>query len=268
VNASVVTLDLLAPGSAAAFILMGARVGGMLLMAPVFAATIVPRTVRVAALVVLTVLLQPVAFAQTRGVPAITPVALLSETVIGLAIGLGAAVIVGAAEAAGDVMAIQIGLSGAAILDPLDTSQTPVLGTFGRLFAVTLLLTLNFHAVMLGALADSVRVFPLGAPVSLSSGVGAMVQMGATVFMLGVRFAAPVIAVILIANVAIAVLGRAAPQMNFLAVAFPVQIGLGLMTLAAAIPAIGHLLGGWASMHDGMLTPVVRAFAQPAAGPR
>ena len=61
-----------------------------------------------------------------------------------------------------------MGLSGAALLDPLDTTQAPVLGTFTRLFATTLLLTLNFHHVMLGALADSAVRFPVGAPVSLA----------------------------------------------------------------------------------------------------
>lgn len=258
------SFDPLAPGSASALVLLGARVGGMLLVAPTFSATIVPRTVRAATLVVLTVLLQPAALASVRGVPQLAPATVLSETVIGMAIGLGAALIVGAAEAAGDVMAIQIGLSGAAILDPLDASQTPVLGAFGRLFAVTILLSLNLHTVMLGALADSTQALPVGAPVSLARGVGAMLQMGGTLFALGVRFAAPVIAAVLIANVAIAVLGRAAPQLNILSVSFPVQIMLGLLTLIASIPAIGRLLGGWTSLYDGMLGHLVRALA-PAA---
>jgi flagellar biosynthetic protein FliR len=264
----VAVFDPLAPASAGTLALMGARVGGTLMIAPVFSATVVPRTVRVAALVVLTVLLQPAALASVRDIPRITPATMLSETVIGLAIGLGAAIIVGAAEAAGDVMAIQIGLSGAAILDPLDTSQTPVLGSFGRLFAITLLLSLNLHTVMLGALADSAQAFPVGTPVSLANGVSMMVQTGGALFVLGARFAAPVIAAILIANIAIAVLGRAAPQLNILSVAFPIQIALGLVTLAAAIPAIGHLLGGWASLNDSMLGPVARAFAPAAAGTR
>jgi flagellar biosynthetic protein FliR len=259
------TFDPLAPGSAATLALMGARVGGLLMIAPVFSAMVVPRNIRVAVLVVLTVLLQPAALASVRDIPRITPAALLSETVIGLAIGLGAAIIVGAAEAAGDVMAIQIGLSGAAILDPLDASQTPVLGSFARLFAIAVLLSLNLHTVMLGTLADSAQLFPVGSPVSLVSGVRMMVQSGGALFVLGVRFAAPVIAVVLIANIAIAILGRAAPQLNILSVAFPVQIMLGLITLAASIPAIGHLLAGWASINDSMLGPIVRALAQATA---
>lgn len=266
--ANVAAFDPLAPGSAAALVLLSARVSGLLLMAPVFSASVVPRNVRVAVLVVLTVLLQPAALASVVQVPAVTPAALLSETVIGLAIGLGAAVMVAAAEVAGDVMAIQIGLSGAAILDPLDQSQTPVLGSFSRLFAITVLLSLNFHTVMLGSLADSTQALPLGMPVSLAAGVGVMLQMGSMLFVLGARFAAPVIAAVFITNIAIAALGRAAPQLNILTLAFPVQIGIGLATLAAAIPAFGHLLGDWTSLNDTLLGQIVRALAPTMAGVR
>ena len=167
----------------------------------------------------------------------------------------------GAAEAAGDVMAVQMGLSGAALLDPLDTTQTPALGTFTRLFATTLLLSLNFHAVMLGALADSAARFPVGAPVSLEGGALAVLQLGGTLFVLGVRFAAPVITAVLIANVALAVLGRAAPQLNVLTVAFPLQITVGLFALLAALPAMARFFEGWSGTYDGMMTHVARGLS-------
>jgi flagellar biosynthetic protein FliR len=253
--------DPFAPGSAATLVLFGARVGGLMLVAPSLSATIVPRTVRAALLVAFTMLLQPAALASVRQVPHVTAAALLTESMIGFAIGLGAAIMIGAAEAAGDVMAVQIGLSGSAILDPLDTTQTPVLGTFARLFATVLLLSLNLHVVMLGALADSTTAFPVGAPVSLAGGALAMLQLGGTLFSLGVRFAAPVIAAVLVTNVALAVLGRAAPQLNILFVSFPVQIAIGLFALVAAIPSIGHFFGGWSGVYDGMLTHVAGGFA-------
>ena len=116
--------DPFAPGSAETLALFGARVGGMMLVAPSFSSNLVSRQARVALTVVLTVLLQPAALASVHGVPAMTATAFLSETIIGFAIGFGAALFIGAAETAGDVMSIQIGLSGAAILDPTDLSST------------------------------------------------------------------------------------------------------------------------------------------------
>jgi len=257
---AVAAFDPLSPGSANTLVLFGSRVGGMIMVAPVFSSTVVPKQVRVAVLIVLALLLQPAALASVTVIPQVTMATFLSETLIGMSIGLGAALLVGAAEVAGAVMAIQIGLSGAAILDPLDNTQQPVLGPFTRMFAITLLLTLNFHGVMLGALADSAAAFPVGAPISMTGGIGAILQLGGTMFTLGVRFAAPVIAAVFIANVALAVLGRAAPQLNILTVAFPIQIALGLFTLAAALPALGKFFSGWASAYSGMLLHIANGF--------
>ena len=74
------------------------------------------------------------------------------------------------------------------------------------------------------------------------------------------RFAAPVIAAVLITNVALAVLGRAAPQLNILSVSFPIQIAVGLLTLIASLPAIARFFGGWSGVYDGMLSVVARGF--------
>jgi flagellar biosynthesis protein FliR len=259
------TFDLLSPAAAPTLVLTGSRIAGMVLVAPCLSATIVPRMVRVGLIVVLTVLLQPAALVSIHGIPDLTPTAFLSETMIGFAIGLCAAVLIAAAETAGDVMAVQIGLSGSAIVDPLDTTQTPVLGTFARLFATVLLLSLNLHTVMLGALADSLRAFPVGIPVSLPGGANAMLQLGGVMFALGVRFAAPVIAAILISNVALAVLGRAAPQLNILALSFPVHIVIGLATLMAALPGIARFFASWTGTYNDMLGHVVRGLAASPA---
>jgi flagellar biosynthetic protein FliR len=265
---AVVAFDPFAPGSVATLALFGARVSGLMIMAPVFSSTVIPREVRVALLVTLTVLLAPVALASAttsaRGVPALSAPAFLSEVLIGMAIGFGAALMVGAAEAAGDVMAVQIGLSGAAILDPINNSQVPILGSFMQLFAIALLLSLDLHLGMLQALADSTSALPVGVPVDVTQGVGAMLKLAGALFAFGARFAAPVIAVVLIANVALAVLGRAAPQLNVLTVSFPVQITLGLMSLVAALPAIGRFFTGWRGISDGMLTTIVHGFTAVA----
>jgi flagellar biosynthesis protein FliR len=255
-------VDLLAPSAPQALVLLGCRVGGLLLVAPVFASRTVPTMVRMSLLVVLTVLLHPVALgAAGAAAVALTPRAALAETLIGFSIGLGAAVLVGAAEAMGDLLAVQIGLSGAASLDPLTQHSVPVLGQFANLFAITLLLSLDAHLVMLDALVESLRLLPLSSEVDLRAGMAAMVSLGSTLFLLGVRFAAPVIAVVLLANVALAILGRAAPQLNILSVAFPVQIGLGLLAFAATIPLIATFFVGWTTAYDGMLAHVLGALA-------
>jgi flagellar biosynthetic protein FliR len=259
--AAVAPLDLFAPGTGPLLALFGARVSGLVLVAPVFSSRTVPAMVKAGLVVLVTLLLAPVAAADAAGgAVTVTPAAMLSETLVGFAIGLGAALLVGAAEAAGEVMAIQIGLSGAAILDPVNQTQVPALGQFMQLFALALLLSLNLHLVMLDALAASARVVPVGVPLDLAGGAAAMVRAGGTLFVLGLRFAAPVIAAVLVANVALAALSRAAPQLNILQLAFPIQIAIGLLTLLASLPLIAAVLQGWTGTYDGMVGGVLRAF--------
>ncbi len=252
-------LDLFAPQAGDALVLTGTRITGLMLVAPSLSSLIVPVRVRAGLVVALTLLLTPVAFAAQR-LPHITAQALASELLIGFALGLGASILVGAAEQAGDAMAVQMGLSGIAILDPTAPEPLPVIGSFLRLFAITLMLTLNLHTVMIGTLGDSLRAVPLGSAPALANGINEMLKMGATMFALGVRFAAPVIAVILIVNVSLAVLGRAAPQLNVLSVAFPMQIAAGLFALAAALPAMAYFFGGWDSVYHSIVARAVGGF--------
>lgn len=251
--------DLFAPGAGDALVLTGTRVTGLMLIAPSLSSMIVPHRIRAGLVVLLTMLLTPVAFSAQQH-PHLNAVTCSSELLIGFAMGFGAALLVGAAEQAGDAMAVQTGLSGIAILDPMAAEPLPVLGSFLRLFAITLLLSLNLHTVMITTLAESLHAVPLGSAPGLAHGMKEMLDLGGTMFALGVRFAAPVISVILIINVSLAVMGRAAPQLNVLAVAFPMQIAAGLFALAAAIPAMAIFFGGWDAVYHGMVSSDVGGF--------
>lgn len=259
-----VGIDFLAPGTPDALALLALRVGGMLMLAPAFSTTGMPRLLKVGILVLLTMLVAPAAIAAAHGQAQLTPVSALSETLIGMAIGLGAGIIVAAGETAGDVLAIQIGLNGAALVDPMDGAPVGPMGIFMRLFVVTLLLSFNLHHVVLGALADSTEFVRLGSPIDLKAGALAIAGSGSVLFALGIKIAAPVMGVVLIANVALAVAGRAAPQLNLLTLAFPVQIALGLGAIAATLPVIARWLSGWAAMYESFLITTTRAMGAVA----
>ena len=253
--------DLFAPGSAQTLVLLFARVGGLVLVAPVFSTKTVPPAVKTAIVVLLTVLLQPLALSHAHGVPAITPATFIGETLVGFGLGLGAALMVGAASVAGDMMGVQVGLSGSAILDPINNSSENVLGTFANLFAVTMLLAVDAHLVMIDAVGRSLSVISLGSGLH-SDGLLAMVRSGSLLFGLGLQFAAPVIAAVLVANTALAILSRAAPQLNLLSVAFPVQIGVGLVALAASVPFIGAFYNGWSGVYNQTLDHIFSALVR------
>ena len=256
--------DLFAPGSANVAVLVGMRLTGLMLIAPVFSAATVPVKWRTSLLIVLTIVVQPIAMANIHSIPQITPASALGEVLVGFGIGIGAAILVGAAESAGDLLAIQIGLSGAALLDPLTRQQSPVLANFLSLFAITILLALNVHLGMLEALAASLRAVPVGSALNITGGLSNLLALGGTLFVTGLRFAAPVIGTVMVGNAALAVMSRATPQLNILSVAFPLQIGLGLFALGIALPFIASTLGTWPGNYDHQLTSFFTAIAPGA----
>lgn len=257
-------VDLFAPGVAQALVLLAARVSGLLVVAPAFSARTVPVRVRTALMLALTLLLAPAAVrALGAGAAAvtITPAAFAGELLVGFAMGLGAALLVGAVETAGDLIATTIGLSGATLLDPTSGAASPMFAQFAQLFALTVLLSLDGHLVMLDAVAESARALPVGGALDLPRGMAAMVAGGGALFVLGLRFAAPVIAATLIGNTALAVLTRVAPSLNVLTVAFPLQAGLGLVATTAALAMIATWMTGWSGHYGDALARVFTALA-------
>lgn len=253
--------DFFAPGVAAGFVLTALRIGGLVLVAPVWSAQMVPMRLRSALIVIFAVMLSPTAI-QGVNVTAlrITPATFLGETAVGLVIGLAAAIVIGAAEAAGEQMTVSIGLSGAAIFDPINNTQGAILGPFMQMLALVVLLIGGGHLVMLSAIAGSFHAMPLGAPLDIGAGFGAVVPMVRSLFSTGFRFAAPVVAAVLVMNIALAVLGRAAPKLQVMSIAFPLQIGVGLLTLAGSLALIIRGLSEWTPG----FTNTIEAFARAA----
>lgn len=92
----------------------------------------------------------------------------------------------------------------------------------------------------------------------------AMVRSATVLFGLGLQFAAPVLAAVLVANTALAILTRAAPQLNVLSVAFPIQIGIGLVALGASIPFVGAFYRGWSGVYTNTLDHAFAALTRGA----
>lgn len=252
--------DLFAPGIATALVLTALRVGGLLLVAPVWSAKSVPMRLRTVMIVLFALLLLPSATAGADPARlALTPATFLGETVVGFALGAAAALVIAGAEFAGELMTTSIGLSGAAIFDPVNNTQGAILGSFMQMLALVLLLGAGGHVLMVEALGRSFAVVPLGASLALGDGALAVARAAAMIFRSGMQFAAPVVAAVLVANMALAVLGRAAPQLNIMNLAFPLQIAVGLLTLAGGLGVLVHAMSDWTPGFSATLDSFARA---------
>lgn len=256
-------LGIFTPQGAAVAALVGVRITGLVWVAPIFSARSFPAAAKTALTVVLVILLWPVALSAATA--DVTPITVLGELFIGLTLGLAAAIFIAAAESAGDMLAVQMGLSGANVLDPLSQTQMPILGQVLGLFVTALIVSIGGHVMILRTLGASLDMLPLGTPIDLTQGAMSVVGLGSTLLLLGLRFAAPVVAAMMIGNAALGVLGRTVPQLNLLTVAFPVQIAIGLFMLSVSLPLIAGAFTGWPENYAGLAGDLIAAL-RPAGG--
>ena len=183
------------------------------------------------------------------------------QALIGLMMGFAMGIVFAAVDIAGDLIGLQMGLSFATFYDPNSTGQTPVLTEFLALFAALVFLALNGHLVAISALAESFRLLPVSTTLFASGGVLVLVRSAAMLFSIGLMLALPVVAALLITNIALGVLSRVAPTLNLFAVGFPVTMAAGFVVLALTLPLMG---GAFESIYDrgfSLLADVLRAGA-------
>jgi flagellar biosynthetic protein FliR len=221
-----------------------ARVLGLFAIAPVFGGLGVPRRVRL-------MIGLAVAFALIPGLPAMPAVPpgswtgimiIAQQMLIGILMGLTLRIVFAAVDVAGEMIGMQMGLSFALFYDPQNAGQTAVLGQFLGLLATLTFLAMNGHLLTLSVLAESFQLLPVGiSPVS-GQGFVAAVSWSAVIFSAGVLLSLPIVAALLIANIAMGVLSRVAPQLNLFAVGFPVTIVAGFVVLTISLPYFGSAL--------------------------
>ncbi len=243
------------------FAFVSARLGGLMISAPLWSMSALPRSVRGAITVVLALVLTPLAPRVTLPEQVfVLPLPLAIELVIGLAIGLTAAVLVQGAVLAGEVISLQMGISLGAALGASPDLESPGVGQLQQLLALFLYVSVGGHLLLLQALAESLRSVPPGAPVSFPAAGGATVAMLGSMFTCALSVAAPVMVTLLLVNLALAALSRAVPQLNAMMVSLPLTIGVGLVAMATALPLVAATISAWVDGVPQGVSHVLGAF--------
>jgi flagellar biosynthetic protein FliR len=167
---------------------------------------------------------------------------LMQQVIIGIAMGLAMRIAFVAVEMAGHLIGLQMGLGFATVFDPAHSAQVPVVAQFLGIFAVLVFFAINGHLIIVTALVDSFRVLPVGASSLSPDAWKTLVLWGAEIFRVGLWLSLPVVSALLITNIAIGIMTRAAPQLNIFAVGFPLTLMVGFALLYLFIPMLMPLL--------------------------
>jgi len=160
---------------------------------------------------------------------------LFSEIVLGLVIAFGVRLIFAAVELGAEVSGMQMGFGLANAFDPISNQQVSLIRQMHIVLVSLLFLAIDGHHVVLYALAKSFSIVPLTGAFINGPLIQETIRMGSDMFILGMKIAAPVMIVLIVAQMAMGVMSRAVPQIQIFLVSFPLIIGVGLVVFGLSL---------------------------------
>ena len=216
------------------------RIAALLSVAPVFGSRILPRRIRLLLALVLTWAVLPL----LPSAPAVEPlsssglVITAQQVLIGLTMGFMLRLVFGALEIGGEMIAMQMGLGFANLVDPQNGGSMPLLSHFYDLIGTLVFLGLNGHLVLIETLIESFRTLPVTNNGLPPDAIWHLVSWASQMFAGAVLIALPAIASLLVVNLAFGIMTRAAPQLNIFAVGFPISLLLGMLIVIYSLPSL------------------------------
>jgi flagellar biosynthetic protein FliR len=250
-------------GTMYALLLVLARAGGLVVFLPVPGFRNAPDTVRVVLALALTLAMFPVWPALPNANPSMGTLTAwaLCEAGFGLMEGLAVAFLTEGFQIAAHILGLQAGYGFAQTIDPNSQADSSVLQVFLSLMTGLLFFTLGIDHGLIRILAASFERFPAGSFPGLGASnavhgaipIDGVLRLGGAMLSTGLRVALPVTALLLLIDVALALMGRMQQQLQLLSMAFPVKMIAALMVLIALAPLIPKLFAASAERTLGEL---------------
>lgn len=244
------------------YLLVLIRMSGFVMTAPFFSYQSVPTRMKAAVSVMLSILViqtLPVVSLSYTGVAGFA-VLVLKELVVGIILGFMCNMCFYIVSFAGHIMDMEMGLSMATMFDPSSNMQVTVTGNIYNYFLMLMLLVTNMHYYVIRSIMDSFRYFNVGQAVFRPGLKDIMVDFMADYFLIALRIVLPVFCCMLMLNVILGVLTKAAPQMNMFVVGIQIKLIAGLLVLVLLVqtlPSVSDFI--FTQMKD-IASQIIRAF--------
>jgi len=226
------------------FVLVMARVTGLMISSPFFSGNVVSLRVRVLLAGAISLAVFPM-LASSVQVPVTLGLALgglIGEVMLGLLIGFGVSLMFVGVQIAIQLVSQQAGLGLGRIANPMLEASVPIVSQLYYWVALMIFLAVNGHHALIRALLDSFETIPpLGFRVSENL-VLLMTDLLAVSFALAIRVGGPSILALLLGFMTLGFLSRTMPQMNILTIGFPLKISIGLVMMALTIMSLESVL--------------------------
>lgn len=250
------------PATAFSFALTLMRISLVLFMLPFFGATLLPNAVKGALCLTLTLAVFPMLSFPGTVLPGnIWSLVLmfLGEIIMGLLLDILVRFLFSAVQCAGAIMGFSMGFTLMNNMDPMTGATEAGMGSLMGQVTTMLFLTLNGHLVLIGALAQTFKLVPPGG-LLINPVLGEhLIAFSSQMFVMAIKIAAPIMASIFLVDLALALVARAAPQMNVLFIGFPIKIGVGLLFMTLVFSALALYIDRYLGELGPMYTLMLKA---------
>ena len=216
------------------------RISAVLMTAPLFSAESANARIRLMLALVITYMVYPL-----MDWPKLDPlspagfIALLNQVVIGIVMGISLQMIVSAVVVAGQAVSVTMGLSMANLMDPT-LGNVPVLSQLFLIMGSLLFFDLGGHILLIQTVIDSFTLLPVGGSLISVEAVGKLITWSSMMFLGGVLIALPVMVSLLLVNIGVGIMTRAAPSLNIFSVGFPAMLAAGYIVLLVCVGSMSE----------------------------
>lgn len=227
------------------FLMVFFRVMALLMIMPVFDNQKILPQFKILISIMIAFVLFPIVEAQNFILPASTAAIfwiILKEIFIGLVIGFTAKLVFVAVDIAANFAGVQMGFGASSVVDPISNHNTLVISTFQVWLATMIFLSLNGHHLFFSAIAETFYKIPIGTASLSGELTKTIVDYTSMVFVVSIKLAAPITAVMIMTNAVLGIVSRFVPQMNVFIMSFPLSIGIGLIIFSASVPFIAYMI--------------------------
>lgn len=220
------------------------RISAFVMAAPIFGHSSLPAQIKIGLSCLLTLIV-------ATTLPALPDAPLVSwaglgimveQLIIGLGLALCMQIIFAVVQVAGEFIGLQMGLAFASFFSPATGANTMIISQWLYMIALLLFLALDGHLLMIQVLADTFTSMPVGLSGMNASAFEALVRFSSILFISGLLLALPLVAALLIINLTLGILNRAAPQFTVFSVGFPMSLVAGLIMLTVLMTDLSGFL--------------------------
>lgn len=184
---------------------------------------------------------------------------LFGEVIMGLLLDILIRLLFAGVQLGGHFVGFSMGFAMMNVVDPLTGTQEPITGHLLYQTTTLIFLSLNGHLFLLQGLSESFALVPPGGLLINPALLERLLPFSAIMFTLAIKIASPVLASLFLVDLALALVSRAAPQMNVLFIGFPLKVGVGFLFLTLVFTAVARFVGEYLTELGPMYHDLLRA---------